>query len=99
MSNDEIMEVLLDLDNLKDLSYENNTITYNGKSVDISSIHLADFFESPFSQMYLDQRTISCEDFLNVMQIHATKIKDKLNNENNIGDIEKMAMNYLSNNS
>ena len=97
MSNDEIMEVLLGLDNLKELSYANNTITYNGKSVDISNINLRDFFESPYSQMYLDQKTISCEDFFNVMQIHATKIKDTIEKNNNISDLEKYAINYLNN--
>ena len=98
MSNDEIMEILLNYDNLKDLHYENNILTYNGNSIDISNVALRDFFESPYSQMYLDQRTISSEDFYNVMEIHATKIKDSLNNNSNINDLGKMALDYLNNN-
>jgi len=98
MSNDEIMEILLKYDNLKELHYENNILTYNGKSIDISNIALKDFFESPYSQMYLDQRTISAQDFFNILELHTTKVIDNLNSNNTINDLEKMALDYLNNN-
>lgn len=100
MSNNDIMEILLKNDNLSELTYDNNILTYQGKSIDISNVNLNDFFSSSYSQMYLDQKTISAEDFYNIMDIHSKKIeKDfKPNIENQSeDDLQKMALNYLSN--
>ena len=48
--------------------------------------------------MYLDQRTISAQDFFNILELHTTKVIDNLNSNNTINDLEKMALDYLNNN-
>ncbi|MBR1416224.1 MAG: hypothetical protein IJ572_00200 [Bacilli bacterium] len=76
MDNNSIMEVLHKYDNLKDLSYENNILSYNGQSINISNIKLLDFFSNSYSQMYIDQHTISAQDFFLILSIHSKKIED-----------------------
>ena len=96
MDNDSIMKVLLTYDNLKELQYDNNILTYQGKSISIKDVPLRDFFSNQYSQLYIDQKNISAEDFFNIMDIHPTKIID--NNKNNIDQLEQKAIHYLENN-
>ena len=100
MSNEQIMGTLLTYDNLKDLRYENNVLYYNNDSVSLENIDLADFFASQYSQMYVDQKTISAEDFFNIMKLHAVSIEptnEEIQKERDIDDLEKYALNMLSN--
>ena len=100
MNNDQIMSTLLTYDNLKDLRYENNTLYYGDDSVSLENIRLADFFATQYSQMYVDQKTISAEDFFNIMKLHAIVIEpseEEIKKERDIDDLEKYALNMLSN--
>lgn len=99
MNNEQIMSTLLTYDNLKDLKYENNTLYYNDESVNLDNVNLADFFASQYSQMYIDQQTISAQDFFNIMKLHAVAIEptyDEIKKERDIDDLEKYALNMLS---
>ena len=95
MDNDSIMNVLLTYDNLKELQYSNGILSFQGKSISIKDIPLKDFFIDAYSQMYIDQKSISAEDFFNIMDIHATKIVEK---HNNLENLERQALNILDNN-
>ena len=100
MTNDQIMSTLLTYDNLQDLRYENNVLYYNGDSVSLENINLAEFFATPYSQMYVDQKTISSEDFFNIMKLHSITFEptnDEIKKEKDIDDLEKYALNMLSN--
>ena len=100
MDNDQIMSTLLTHENLKDLRYENNTLYYGDDSVNLENVKLSDFFASQYSQMYVDQNTISSEDFFNIMKLHAISIEptdDEIKKERDIDDLEKYALNMLSN--
>ena len=100
MTNDEIMSSLLTHDNLNDLKYENNILYYGNDSVDLSNVNLADFFASQYSQMYVDQYTISAEDFFNIMKIHSISIEpteEEIKKEKDLDDLEKYALDMLSN--
>lgn len=99
MSNEQIMGTLLTYDNLKDLRYENNILYYGNDSVSLENINLSEFFSSPYSQMYVDQKTISAEDFFNIMKLHAVTIEptgEEIKKERDIDDLEKYAINMLS---
>lgn len=93
MDNDSIMNVLLTYDNLKDLSYENKILTYQGKSISLENVPLKYFFVDSYSQMYIDQRSISASDFFNIMELHSKKIEEKANT-----NLNNQAINYLMNN-
>jgi len=100
MNNDQIMGTLLTYDNLKELRYENNILYYGNESVNLENINLADFFATQYSQMYVDQRTISAQDFFNIMKLHAVSIEptdEEIQKERDIDDLEKYALNMLSN--
>lgn len=100
MNNDQIMSTLLTYDNLQDLKYNNNVLYYQNDSVNLENVNLADFFASPYSQMYVDQKTISSEDFFNIMKLHAISIEptdEDIKKERDIDDLEKYALNMLSN--
>ena len=101
MNNEQIMSTLLTYDNLKDLKFENNTLYYGDESVSLEKVNLSDFFANQYSQMYIDQKTISAEDFFNIMKLHATSIEPtdtEIKKERDIDDLEKYALNMLSNN-
>jgi len=93
MNNDYIMKALLANDNLKDLKYENNILYYNNDMVDISKINLMLFFNN-YSQLYIDQNTISANDFFNIMKLHSKEIitKDKAINN----DLQELAIKMLN---
>ena len=100
MDNDQIMNSLLTHENLKELKYENNILYYQNESVSLENINLSDFFASQYSQMYVDQNTISAEDFFNIMKLHAVSIEptdEEIQKERDIDDLEKYALNMLSN--
>lgn len=100
MNNDQIMNSLLTHENLKELKYENNILYYQNESVSLENINLSDFFASQYSQMYVDQNTISAEDFFNIMKLHAVSIEptdEEIQKERDIDDLEKYALNMLSN--
>ena len=100
MSNKQIMDTLLTYNNLRDLRYENNTLYYENESVSLENVNLADFFASPYSQMFVDQKTISARDFFNIMKLHAVTIEptdQDIKKEKDIDDLEKYALNMLSN--
>ena len=101
MNNEQIMSTLLTYDNLKDLKFENNILYYGNESVNLAKVNLADFFANQYSQMYIDQKTISAEDFFNIMKLHAVSIEptdEEIQKERDIDDLEKYALNMLSNN-
>ena len=98
MTNDQIMKVLLSYDNLKGLSYENNILSYNDKSVSLDNINLNEFFTNTYSQLYVDQTTISAEDFFNVIYLHTISLEptdQQIMKERDIDDLEKYALNHL----
>ena len=100
MNNEQIMNSLLTHENLKELKYENNILYYQNESVSLENINLSDFFTSQYSQMYVDQNTISAEDFFNIMKLHAVSIEptdEEIQKERDIDDLEKYALNMLSN--
>ena len=100
MNNDQIMNTLLTYDNLQGLKYQNNTLYYNDDSVNLENIRLSDFFANQYSQMYVDQKTISAEDFFNIMKLHSLSIEpteEEIKKERDIDDLEKYALNMLSN--
>ena len=100
MDNEQIISTLLTYDNLKDLKYANNILYYGNDSVNLEKVNLADFFASQYSQMYIDQKTISVEDFFNIMKLHAVSIEptdEEIQKERDIDDLEKYALNMLSN--
>lgn len=101
MSNEQIMNTLLTYDNLRDLRYENNTLYFNDKSVNLENINLYEFFQSPYSQMYVDQKTINAEDFFNIIKLHSLSIEpsdEEIKAEKDIDDLEKYALNILTKN-
>ena len=79
---------------MKELQYNDGILTYQGKSISIKNVPLKDFFSNTYSQMYIDQKSISALDFFNIMDIHSKIIEE----DNNIDDLEKYAINYLDNN-
>lgn len=100
MNNDQIMNTLLTYENLNGLRYENNILYFGDESVSLENISLADFFATQYSQMYVDQKTISAEDFFNIMKLHAIDIEptnEEIKKERDIEDLEKYALNMLSN--
>ena len=100
MDNEQIMSKLLTYDNLKDLKYDNNILYYKDDSVSLENVNLSDFFANQYSQMYVDQKTISAEDFFNIMKLHAVSIEpteEEIQKERDIDDLEKYALNMLSN--
>ena len=99
MSNEQILNTLLTYDNLKDLKYDNNILYFNDESISLENINLADFFANQYSQMYVDQKTISSEDFFNIMKLHAITFEptdEEIKKERDIDDLEKYALNMLS---
>ena len=101
MNNDQIMNTLLTYDNLKGLRYENNILYYNNESINLNNINLMDFFNNQYSQLYVDQKTISAQDFFNIMKLHSITIEptdEDIKKEKDIDDLEKYALNMLSNN-
>ena len=101
MDNNQIMQILLSHENLKDLSYDNNTLSYNGKSISLNNIKLSDFFNIAYSQMYLDQNNISAQDFFNIIEVHSKIVEpniEEIKKEKDVVDLEKYALNFLTNN-
>ena len=95
MPNKDIMESLLKNPNLSEITYDNNIVTYQGKTIDISSLYLNDFFQSSYSELANNQNYITAEDFFNILDLHTKVIEN--NNNNNINDLANMALNNLLN--
>ena len=100
MNNEQIMNTLLTYENLQGLKYENNNLIYNDESVSLENVNLMDFFNNPYSQLYVDQKTISAQDFFNIIKIHSLSIEpseEDIQKERDIDDLERYALNMLSN--
>ena len=100
MTNEQIMKVLLSYENLKELSYENNILKFKDKSVSLENINLYEFFANKYSQLYIDQTTISAEDFFNIMFLHSMSLEpteQQIHEERNINNLEFYALNQLDN--
>ncbi len=77
MEGNMIFYSLMKYNNLKGITYNNNKLTYQGKTIDTTNIPIKNFFENSYSQMYIDQYVIKAEDFFNIMDIHAKKIEPR----------------------
>ena len=82
MNNKKIMQILTKYPNLQELKYQDNTLTYQGKNIDISNVNLYDFFKNYNHPMYINQKIISAEDFFNILQT-TSLIIEPLDNQNN----------------
>ena len=96
MANTILFELLLKYDNLKELKYSNNKLTYKGITIDTSNIYLNDFFSNPYNQLNIDQFTISASDFFKIMEIHSKIIEPENNHkENEYNELERYAISIL----
>ena len=96
MSNKDMMAILLKNDNLSELVFDNNILTYQGRTLDISNLTISDFFQSNYSPLLQNAKEISAEDLFNIFEIHTKK--EESDNENiNLNDLANLALNQLTN--
>ena len=95
MTNDDIMKSLLENKNFSELSYNNNILTYQGKSIDLSNLFLNDFFNDSYSPLILNQNIITAEDLFNIFELHTKEIELN-NNEISLTDLANIALNKLT---
>ncbi len=96
MTNNILFDFLLKYDNLSELSYSNNKLTYQDKTIDTRNVYLNDFFSNQYNQLNLDQYTISAKDFFNIIEIHSKIIEPENSiNEVQVSELERFALSIL----